>query len=140
MQLDVLREAVLDRLEGDSGFKSIAGWTAEDNRLYERYQAHPVSTDTQPVFITYMLLPVGESRMGVSEPTFSFIIWGKPKYYESLSSCRDRISALFDRQKWTAGSMSVWSRLVHEGDMDQPDTGLMGRSVQVRVGALDLPS
>jgi hypothetical protein len=137
--LDTIREATLTRLQSDATFRTLTGATNADPRLYYRFFGDAVISDTQPVYVTYMLMPHNETAMGVAQPVFSFFLWSRPSGYTALKGVADRIQALFDRQVWTVGSVRVQSRLIRQGDVDEvPGGQFTGRSMHVRVAFMDV--
>jgi hypothetical protein len=138
VDIDVIREAALTRLESDSAFQTLTGATAGDSRVTLRHTGDAGVSATQPAFVTYTVLPQGETHEGVSQPKVSFVVWAQEQSYEAMSDVATRIRTLFDRQRWTAGSLTVWSRVVNEGDLDEPTSGFIGRMLHVRIGTLDL--
>lgn len=146
MTLDTLREAFVARLADDTTFKALTGADANDGRLYAKDQADAVISETQPAYVTYLLLPHGETNTGLAQPTFSLIIWSKRGEvsggvnvgYPAVKAVAAQVKTLFDKVTWTASSARLRSRLVRESDTEDVEYGFVGRMMQVRVGALDL--
>lgn len=139
LETDDLREAFLARLSEDTGFQEATGADNGDERLYQRYNGDAVITNDQPAYVTYMLLPHGETRDGLNIPVFSLIIWSQDQFYDAVKAVKVRLRALFDKKRWNIGSgddaVEVYSRIVREMDTDEPSQGIMGRIVQVRVAS-----
>lgn len=134
LNFEAVRIDFLNRMAQDPTFQTITGANGTDERLYERYNADAVLSVTQPCYVTYMLLPHGETRQGVQQPVFSLIIWGKTEASQAIADLRTRIFELYDQQIWTAGGARVQSRFIRESDTDEPQVNIIGRMIQIRVG------
>jgi hypothetical protein len=142
---DTVREGFLARISTDATFRTLTGAAGYDDRLYAIDQADAVLSAAQPVYVTYMLLPMGETQRGVGEPTFSMVLWSRRGElvnetgmgYPAIAAVAARFHVLFDRKVWTIGTARVHSRIVRESDIEDTPHGFVGRMMQVRVGYYD---
>ncbi len=80
MTADNIREAFLSRMAADTAFKAATGATSDDSRINAKDQADGDVSEQKPAYVTYMLLPMGETSNGLVQPTFSIIIWSSSSH------------------------------------------------------------
>lgn len=133
-----IRVLILTTLAADAAFRTAAGVTAEDPRVYWYYNGDSVVSETFPGYITYALISSGEPTHAVASPTFSFAIWAR--FDDVVAAIRDRLVALFHKQLLTTSTgRKVYCKVIQETDSFQTQPNYAGMMLHIRYDWLAIP-
>lgn len=129
-----VKRAFLDSARADAALTALLKGTVGDPRIYWFFQAQAAGIlDSGGAYIHYSLLNAPELRGGTGEPVFKFTIWSRDQ--ETVESVRDRLFALWDKQKLTTGNGRIlFGKCVHENDEFQEHDNFAGKTVHFRFG------
>lgn len=133
MTPQVWKSSVLSALALDTALYELLGVTPADPRIYWYYNGDAVLSETQPAYITYMLINLPEIPGAVVSPILSLMIWGIDE--QVVENVRDRVAALFgDEQgkELVFSNQTVWSKKTNESDSYQETPHAAGRTMQYR--------